>query len=327
MPPTNPTGTVCNAYTIGSIHRPKPEPPLDLSVLLHKAPGCYSNPAAITPRTGAAGLEEASTRTQLSWTEASAAPSGESSAGSTDVPQMPFVQIPGSPAGSGHHGIRRSFLSDSDFHTTKPFSSEAYVPALAKAFPGEPSAAQSYPPGLDPYFAEPYGDYHPTALTPASGSLFGASSLPPLLPPHFPSDSTHFLFRDSWDQMAADSLNQRDTVASDPLQTLSTSPSCLSPLEAGAPSHSRSSGWGPAAAGAQGYTRHSLEDVHSTPGYPGGPAYPLTSFMALSSDLAPKSLQLSPDESAEAAPQHDPPTWPREDGPGIWGPYECRRAY
>ncbi|KAK2099443.1 POU domain class 2-associating factor 2 [Saguinus oedipus] len=103
--------------------------------------------------------------------------------------------MPGSPVTSGYYGVRRSFLSDSDFHNSKQFSNDVYTPSVGKPFPCESSAGQSHAALLEPYFStEPYGDYRPPALTPNAGSLFGASPLPPLLPPPFPGDPTHLVF-------------------------------------------------------------------------------------------------------------------------------------
>lgn len=99
----------------------------------------------------------------------------------------------GSPVMSGYYGVRRSFLSDSDFHSTKQFANDACTSSVARPFPCESSAGQSHPALLDSYFPEPYGDHRPQALTPSAGPLFGASPLPPLLPPPFPSDPTHFV--------------------------------------------------------------------------------------------------------------------------------------
>lgn len=95
---------------------------------------------------------------------------------------------------SGYYGVRRSFLSDSDFHGSKQFSNDLYPSGVTKPFACESSAGQSHPGLLESYLAEPYGDYRPPALTSAPGSLFSTSTLPPLLPPPFPSDPTHFVF-------------------------------------------------------------------------------------------------------------------------------------
>lgn len=89
---------------------------------------------------------------------------------------------------SGYYGVRRSFLSDSDFHSTKQFANDACTSSVARPFPCESSAGQSHPALLESYFPEPYADHRPSA-----GPLFSASPLPPLLPPPFPSDPTHFV--------------------------------------------------------------------------------------------------------------------------------------
>uniref|UniRef100_A0A2K6S307 POU class 2 homeobox associating factor 2 n=1 Tax=Saimiri boliviensis boliviensis TaxID=39432 RepID=A0A2K6S307_SAIBB len=233
-----------------------------------------------------------------------------------------------SPVTSGYYGVRRSFLSDSDFHNSKQFSNDVYTSSVGKQFPCESSAGQSHAALLEPYFSpEPYGDYRPPALTPNAGSLFSASPLPPLLPPPFPGDPTHFVFRDSWEQTVPDSLNQPDPVSADALQTLPPSTSCLSQLESGSTAQHRGSSWGTSLAGAQSYSLHALEDLHHTPGYPTPPPYPITPFMTVSNDLPPKVGPLSPNEEADTCSLHDPSSWAKEDGSITWGSYECRRAY
>lgn len=106
-----------------------------------------------------------------------------------------FPLAAGSPVMSGYYGVRRSFLSDSDFHNTKQFAGDMCTSGpAAKPFACEAPAGQSHPGLLDPYFPEPYGDHRPPGLTPSTGSLFSASPLPPLLPPPFPGDpTTHFV--------------------------------------------------------------------------------------------------------------------------------------
>ncbi|XP_006890922.1 PREDICTED: uncharacterized protein C11orf53 homolog [Elephantulus edwardii] len=235
--------------------------------------------------------------------------------------------MPGSPVMSGYYGVRRSFLSDSDFHNTKPFPGDVYTSGVAKPFACESSPGQSFPGLLDPYFPEPYGDYRPAALPPSAGSVLGASPLPPLLPPPFPSDSTPFVFRDTWEQTVPDGLSQQDPAPGDPLQPLAPNTSCLSQLESGSSAQHRSSSWGSTLAGAQSYSLHGLEELHHTPGYPTPPPYPFAPFMTVTNDLAPKVVPLSADEGADAPSLHDPSPWTKEDGGMAWGAYECRRAY
>ncbi|XP_008582002.1 PREDICTED: uncharacterized protein C11orf53 homolog [Galeopterus variegatus] len=235
--------------------------------------------------------------------------------------------MPGSPVTSGYYGVRRSFLSDSDFHNTKQFSNDIYTSSVAKPFPCESPTGQGHTSLLESYFPEPYGDHRPPALTPSTGSLFNASPLPPLLPPPFPSDPTHLVFRDSWEQTVPDGLSQPDPVPTDVLQTLPPSTSCLSQLESGSAAQHRGSSWGSSLAGAQSYSLHALEDLHHTPGYPTPPPYPFSPFMTVSNDLPPKVVPISPDEGADTSSLHDPSPWTKEDGNMAWGAYECRRAY
>ncbi|XP_036282967.1 uncharacterized protein C11orf53 homolog [Pipistrellus kuhlii] len=248
--------------------------------------------------------------------------------GSVGSSPSPFVQVPGSPVMSGYYGVRRSFLSDSDFHGTKQFANDVCAASVARPFPCEPSSAgQSHPALLDSYFPEPYGDHRPQALTSSASPLFGASALPPLLPPPLPSDPTHFVLRDSWEQTVADGLSQLDSVPTDSLQTLPPSTSCLSQLESGSTAQHRSSSWGSPLAGAQSYSLHALEDLYHTPGYPTPPPYPFAPFTTVSNDLPPKAVPLSPEEGSDASALQDPSPWAKEDGGMVWGSYECRRAY
>uniref|UniRef100_A0A8C5K8Q5 POU domain, class 2, associating factor 2 n=2 Tax=Jaculus jaculus TaxID=51337 RepID=A0A8C5K8Q5_JACJA len=228
--------------------------------------------------------------------------------------------MPGSPVMSSYYGVRRSFLSDSDFHGSKSFSNDVYTSGVPKPLACESSAGQSHSALLESFLAEPYGDYR------APGSLFSASALPPLLPP-FASDPAHFVLRDSWEQTVPDVLSQPDPVSTDALQTLPPSTSCLSQLESGSSTPHRSSGWGSSLAGAQSYSLHALEDLHHTPGYPTPPPYPFTPFMTVSSDLPPKVVPLSLEEGSDTSSLHDPSPWMKEDGSMTWGSYECRRAY
>ncbi|XP_036882531.1 POU domain class 2-associating factor 2 [Manis javanica] len=240
--------------------------------------------------------------------------------GSATSSSSPFVQVPGSPVMSGYYGIRRSFLSDSDFHNTKQFANEVCTSSVAKPVPCENSAGPSHPALLDSYFPERYGDHRTPALTPGTSSLFSASPLPPLLPPPFPSDPTHFVLRDSWEQTVSDGLSQLDPVPTDALQTLPPSTSCLSQLETGSTAQHRSSSWGGPIAGAQTYSLHALEDLYHMPGYPTAPPYPFPPFMTVSNDL-------SPEEGTDTPALQDPSAWTKEDGGMAWGSYECRRAY
>uniref|UniRef100_A0A8D0L7A4 POU class 2 homeobox associating factor 2 n=1 Tax=Sphenodon punctatus TaxID=8508 RepID=A0A8D0L7A4_SPHPU len=229
---------------------------------------------------------------------------------------------------TGYYGVRRSFMSELDFHNPKQLSNDVYASSLgAKPFACESPTVQGYPsPLLDSYFTEQYGDYRAASLTPSATSLFSASSLPPLLPP-FPNDSTHFLIRDSWDQAMSDSLNQSDACP-DSLQALSSStPGCLTPHEAGSSSQYRGSGWSSSISGTQPYPLHALEDVHYATSYPVTSSYSFSPFMTVANDLTPKMIHLSSDESSDTTSLHDNSSWPKEDGSPLWASYEGRRTY
>uniref|UniRef100_A0A4X1THP1 OCA domain-containing protein n=1 Tax=Sus scrofa TaxID=9823 RepID=A0A4X1THP1_PIG len=248
--------------------------------------------------------------------------------GSISSSQSPFGPMPGSPVMSGYYGVRRAFLSDSDFHSTKQFANDACTPSVAKPFACESSAGQGHPALLDSYFPEPYGDHRPAALTPNSSSLFSASPLPPLLPPPFPSDPTPLVLRDSWEQSVPEGLSQPDPTPADALQSLSPSASCLSQLESGgSTAQHRSSSWGAPLAGVQSYSLHALEDLYHTQGYPTPSPYPFTSFMTMSNDPPPKGGPFSTDQGTDTSALPDPSPWTKEDGSLAWGTYECRRAY
>ncbi|XP_062053586.1 POU domain class 2-associating factor 2 [Lepus europaeus] len=241
--------------------------------------------------------------------------------GAVSSSQSAFAQMPGSPAMSGYYGVRRSFLSDSDFHSSKPFPNDGYTPSVAKPFPCEAP--------LEPCFPEPYADYRSPALGPGAGSLLGASPLPPppLLPPPFPGDPAHLVLRDSWEQTVPEGLSQPEPLPADALQALPPSASCLSQMEPGGATQHRSSSWAPSLAGAQSYSLHTLEELHHTAGYPTPPPYPFAPFMTMANDLPPKVVSLAPDEGADPSPLHDPSAWTKDDGSMAWGSYECRRAY
>ncbi|XP_006862557.1 PREDICTED: uncharacterized protein C11orf53 homolog [Chrysochloris asiatica] len=204
--------------------------------------------------------------------------------------------MPGSPVMSGYYSVRRSFLSDSDFHNAKLFSSDGYTSSVAKPFSCESSSGQSYPGILGSYLTEPYGDYWPPALTPNTSSAFSASPLSPLLPPPFPSDPTHFVLRDSWEQTVPDGLSQLDPLSADVLQTLPPSTSCLSQLESGSITQHRSSSRGATLPGTQSYPLHGMEELNHTLEYPTPPLYSLIPFMMVANDLTPKVVPLSTDE-------------------------------
>ncbi|XP_030077358.1 POU domain class 2-associating factor 2 [Microcaecilia unicolor] len=250
--------------------------------------------------------------------------------GSASPVQTPFVQMSGSPPMlSGYYGMRRSFLSDSDFQNTKQYSSDVYASALsAKPLSCDTSSAQGYPPMLDPYFTEPFGDYRATPLaTPSSGSLFSASTLPPLLP-HFSGDSTHFLLRDSWEQSGPDGINQSEAICPDALQTAPSSmANCLVHHEPSSTPQYRSSTRCSVVPGTPSYSLHAFDDTHYTSSFPTTSAYSFPSFMTVANELPSKMAHLPSDETSEASALQDSSSWAKEDANVIWGSYEFRRNY
>ncbi|KAM6312579.1 POU domain class 2-associating factor 2 [Podargus strigoides] len=253
--------------------------------------------------------------------------SGSRFSGSTSTPQSPFVQMPGSPTTAGYYGIRRSFTTELDLHSTKQFVSDVYSsPPGSKPLSCDSSATQGYPALLDPYLTEQYGDYRATSLAAGTSSFFSPSSVPSLLP-SFPNDTAHFLLREPWEQTSADSLSQSDSACSDPLQALPASTSYFSSPEPGGVSPYRSSGWTPAIPGAQPYPLHPLEDVHCSPSYAATSSYSFSPLVTVANELTSRMSHLSAEQPSETSPLHDNSAWAKEEGSPIWGTYEGRRTY
>lgn len=101
------------------------------------------------------------------------------------------------PAGShmlpSYYGMRRPFISDSDFcPSTKQFSPDVYSSTLGgKPLGCEPSTMSSYSSLIDSYYPETFGDYRSAAAFSSSGGSFlPSSALSSLLPP-FSGESSH----------------------------------------------------------------------------------------------------------------------------------------
>lgn len=91
-----------------------------------------------------------------------------------------------------YYGMRRPFMSDSDFcPSTKQFSPDVYSSTLGgKPLGCEPSTMTSYSSLIDSYYPETFGDYRS-----AGGSFLPSSAISSLLPP-FGGESSHlFLVR------------------------------------------------------------------------------------------------------------------------------------
>ncbi|XP_067326969.1 POU domain class 2-associating factor 2 [Anolis sagrei] len=243
--------------------------------------------------------------------------------GSVSTTQSSFVPLPGSP--TGYYGVRRSLVSDMDLQSNKQIPGDVYASSLmTKPFGYESPAAQGYPSLLDSHFMDQYVDHRAAS---GASALFGASPLTSV-GPSFPSDSAHFLARDTWDQSLPDSLGQSEACP----ESLQVPPpaGCLSSLDPGTSSQYRSPSWSSLVSGPQPYSFHTLEDVHY--GYSASSAYPFSSLMAaVSSDLGSKAFHApssSLEESSDATPLHEGNAlWPKEDGNPLWGSYESRRTY
>lgn len=92
-----------------------------------------------------------------------------------------------------YYGMRRPFISDSDFcSSTKQFSPDVYSSTLGgKPLGCEPSSMTSYSSLIDSYYPETFGDYRSAAAFSSSGGSFlPSSALSSLLPP-FGGESSH----------------------------------------------------------------------------------------------------------------------------------------
>ncbi|KAJ7304962.1 hypothetical protein JRQ81_010674 [Phrynocephalus forsythii] len=247
--------------------------------------------------------------------------------GSATPTQSPFVPLQGASAMSNYYSVRRSLVAEMDLQSNKPLASEAYTSSLvSKPFAYESPVVQGYSSLIDAHFMDQYADHRAASVTSGTSSLFGTSSLTSVMS-SFPSDSTHFLSRDSWEQSMPDGLSQSDACS----ESLSSSSAvgCLSSQEPGGSSQYRNPSWGSPISGTQSYSFHALDDVHYAASYSAATPYAFSSFMTtVASDSPPKMLHASSEEPLDTTPLHDDNTlWPKEDGGPLWGPYECRRAY
>uniref|UniRef100_A0A8C2WLS0 Si:ch211-213d14.1 n=1 Tax=Cyclopterus lumpus TaxID=8103 RepID=A0A8C2WLS0_CYCLU len=238
-----------------------------------------------------------------------------------------------------YYGMRRPFISDSDFcPSTKQFSPDGYSPSLAgKPLGCEPSSMTSYSSFIDSYYPETFGDYRSAAAFSSSGGSFlPSSALSSLLPP-YGGEPSHLFLRDSWEQSVPEPVSQVEALCPDSMASVSAPPSMPSPEPPGSPSHyrspSRSSSMGP---GSQPYTLHPLEEAHyhalTTSGsYPGPSAsFPCPSYMGTPiSDLVTKmGTEEASDGNVGPAPGGEVhASWAKEDGVSSWSPYEIRRTY
>ncbi|KAM7413692.1 hypothetical protein PAMA_020871 [Pampus argenteus] len=259
--------------------------------------------------------------------------------GSTTPPS--FVQMSGSHMLPSYYGMRRPFISDSDFcPSTKQFSPEVYSSTLGgKPLGCEPSTMSSYSSLIDSYYPETFGEYRSAAAFSSSGGSFlPSSALSSLLPP-FSGESSHLFLRDSWEQSVPEPVSQVEALCPDSLTSVSVPPSMPSPEPAGSPSQYRSPSRGTSmcpVSSSQPYTLHSLEDAHYHPlttsssyAVPSS-SFPCPPYMSNPvSDLVSKMVTEETADTHGSLPPNSEPhsSWVKEDGVSSWSPYEIRRPY
>ncbi|KAM9318616.1 LOW QUALITY PROTEIN: uncharacterized protein KZ484_022857 [Pholidichthys leucotaenia] len=259
------------------------------------------------------------------------------SGGATTPPS--FVQMPGSHMLPGYYGMRRPFISDSDFcPSAKQFSPDVYSTTLGgKPLGCEPSTMATYSSLIDSYYPETFGDYRSAATFSSSGGSFlPSSALSSLLPP-FSSESSHLFLRDTWEQ--SEPVSQVEGLCPDSLTSVAVPPSMPSPEPSGSPSQYRSPSRGSSmvpVSSSQPYTTlHPLEDAHYHPlttssTYPTPSSFPCPPYMSSPvSDLVSKMVTEEAAEGHSSLPSVADPhsSWAKEDGVSSWSPYEIRRSY
>ncbi|KAM6959233.1 POU class 2 homeobox associating-factor 2-like [Aplochiton taeniatus] len=266
--------------------------------------------------------------------------------------QPSIVQMQGSHTLPSYYGMRRSFISDGDYCSSAkqfPSSSDIYSSGLGgKPLTCDPSSMSTYPSLMDSYYPETFGDYRSAAaFSNGAGSIFHSSALSSLLPP-YPSDSSHFLLRDSWEQSVPDPVSQVEGLCA-PDSSLSSVPVPVSmpspepPQPPGSPSaqyhRSSSPDHSVSMVPSSSYSLHSLEELHSSAAssyhaLASGP-YPTAASFSCHPPYMTSGASIELASKMEEAGGHGPlPThgevhssWSKEDGGSPWAPYEIRRSY
>ncbi|XP_061637806.1 POU class 2 homeobox associating-factor 2-like [Phyllopteryx taeniolatus] len=253
------------------------------------------------------------------------------SSGSTTPPS--FVQMSGSHMLPSYYGMRRPFISDSDFGaSTKQISPDMYP----STFGGRPLGCETASFSLiDTYYPDTFSEYRNTTTTTFSGSggsFLPSSALSSLLPP-FSGESSHVYMRDAWEQSVPEPVPQVDPLCPDNLASVSVPSSMPSPESQGSPNQpSQGSSMGLGSSG-QSYTLHSLEDAHyhlltSSNSYSAPPSsFPCPPYT--NSDSVSKIVTEEAAESHTGLPLNVEAhtSWDKEDGVSSWSPFELRRAY
>ncbi|XP_028977673.1 uncharacterized protein C11orf53 homolog [Esox lucius] len=238
--------------------------------------------------------------------------------------QSSFVQMPGSHMIPGYYGMRRPFISDSEF------SSEIYsTPFGSKPVGCDSSATSGYTSLTDSYYPETLRDYCSAAFTTGGNPIFPSSALSTLLP-HFHGESPQFLLRDSQEQTVAHPETQGEGLCADGLNSVTSVPASLPSPDP--PSQynprSRSSSMG----SVQPCYVHPLEEGHYHTTYPATCTFTCPPYVTVSSNPACKIAPLATEGSDSSLPTHSHPLththlWAKEDGGSSWSPYEIRRSY
>ncbi|XP_077397434.1 POU domain class 2-associating factor 2 isoform X2 [Festucalex cinctus] len=227
-----------------------------------------------------------------------------------------------------YYGMRRPFISDSDFApSTKQFSPDAYP----SAFGGRPLGCETSSFSLiDTYHPDAFSEYRNTSATfsGSGGTFLPSSAISSLLPP-FSGESSHVYMRDSWEQSIPEAVPQVDDLCSDNLASVTNPSSMPSPESQGSPPQP---GQGPDS-GSQPYALHPLEDAHyhlltSSNSFAAPPSsFPCPPYV--NNDLAPKMVAEAASDGHAGLPlnMEAHASWDKEDGVSCWSPYELRRAY
>ncbi|XP_030633968.1 A disintegrin and metalloproteinase with thrombospondin motifs 8 [Chanos chanos] len=246
----------------------------------------------------------------------------------TSTPQSPFVQMPGSHMLPSYYGMRRSFLSDSEFcSSNKPFSAEVYSSSLAgKPFSCDTASMSGYSSLIDSYYPDSFGEYRSTAFTSGGGTIFSPSALSSLLP-SLPAESSYFSLKESWEQAGTEAMGQVEALCEDNLANMHVSSSLNNP-ESVSPTQYRSSSRGSCISTPQPYSLHSLEDVHYHTPYQSTGSFVCPPYMTVSTDSLPKIPPLTSEEPEITTPVlSDSLSWGKEDPGSAWSPYELRRTF
>ncbi|XP_068069796.1 POU domain class 2-associating factor 2 isoform X1 [Danio rerio] len=241
-------------------------------------------------------------------------------------PPNPFVQMTGSHMLPSYYGMRRPFISETEFcSSTKAFSADVYPSSLTgKSLSCDSGCVAGYSSLIDSYYPESFGDYRSTPFSSGGSTIFSPSALSSLLP-SYSSDPSHYLLRDSWESAGTEVMEGLcgDALAPLPLST----PSSLVNPESTSPTQFRSSSRGSSMASSQSYSLHTLDEV----GYHSSFQSPSTSF-ASSSFMAEPASKLAPvlpseDTENTSSALSDGLVWGKEDTGSTWPQYEVRRAF